>query len=409
MLILIQQLIASQLTLYIVFALFCWFLFTVRIWYMLRYQPNGAKITDPRVTVLIPTYHEDGDILSESIRRVLASRIDGHKVAEVIVIIDEREPEIRDWLQFNFPTVKVITAPPGKRWAVRRGIEAAIYNKVAIVESDTYLLTDCLQELIRPLEDPRVGGVVAFQRVWNPRENLCTRLMDWMENLKYRITVPGLSVNGVVNVLGGRCVVFRRDAIEPMLPQLTNEKFLGRICVSGDDGRVTSLLLEAGWRTIFQSTAHCYTVSPKTWRALIRQRLRWQRNSNRRVINAFRDGWLFRRHWTLGFQMFTTFAMPLFFGVIMVRTVQQVIILPFVQGDWQTGLIRLAIFIAGITITRAIRTFPHIADSKYDIPLLPLYALYLMFLMWPVRIWSYITMNRQGWMTRKVVSAGGLG
>jgi N-acetylglucosaminyltransferase len=409
MIIFFQQLVTADWGVFLVFALSAWFVWTVRLWYSLGYQPWTNQITDPRVTILIPTYHESKETLSKSINCILSNRINGNAIAEVIIGIDERELEIKPWLRENFPTCQVIVAPAGKRWAVRTGIEAATYDKICIVESDTFADPDAIEELIRPMEDPGVGGVVGFQRVYDPTENICTRLMDWMENLKYRITIPALSKNGVVNVLGGRLVVFRKQALLPLLPKLTGEEFMDRPCISGDDGRVTSLLLEDGWRTIFQSTSMCYTIAPKTWRTLMRQRLRWQRNSNRRIINAFRDGWVMKKHWTLPFQMFTTFFMPFFFGIIMIKCLEMLFIDPFLSGYWISGLLRIVIFVVGITITRAIRTYPHLADTRYDIPLLPFYALYLMFLMWPLRMYSFMTLNTQGWVTRKVVSHGGLG
>ncbi|MCD6358647.1 MAG: glycosyltransferase [Dehalococcoidia bacterium] len=404
-----EQLVAGRIGIFVIFAFTAWFVWSVRLWYSLGYKPWTNEITNYRVTMVIPTYHESRETLEKSICALKANRINGHEVAEIIVVMDAREMELKDWLDEKFPFCRVLVAPPGKRWAVRMGIEAASYDKVGIVESDTFADPDAVQELMRPLEDPEVGGVVAFQRVYNPKENMCTRLMDWMESLKYRISVPGLSKNGVVNVLGGRLVVFNRELVLPLLPRLTGERFLGKPCVAGDDGRLTSLLLEAGWKSIYQSTSHCYTVSPNTWRSLLRQRLRWQRNSNRRIINAFKDGWVFRRHWTLGFQMASTFVMPFFFGLIVVKTIQLLFIYPLINGMWESGLVRLGIFLVGITVTRGIRTYPHLANARYDIILLPFYALYLIFLMWPVRMFSFLTLNQQGWITRQVASPGGMG
>ncbi len=408
MLIFLINLITGEYGIYVIFAFTAWFVWSVRLGYSLGYKPWTSRITDPRVTVLVPTYRESREVLAKAINCVLANRIDGRKVAEIIIVTDEREDQIEDWLNDSFPGCKVLVAPAGKRRAVRAGIEAATNERVIIIESDTFADPDAIQELIRPLEDPKVGGVVGFQRVYEPRESICTRLNDWMEDIKYRITAPGLSINGVVNVLGGRMVAFRREAVLPLLPRLTGETFFGKPCVPGDDGRLTSLLLEAGWKTIFQASAHCYTISPKTWKALVKQRLRWQRNGNRRIINAFRDRWVFKKHWTLAFQMVTTSLMPFFFGIIIVKTVQVLVIDPFMAGNWGSALIRIGIFLVGITITRGVRTYPHLYHVKYDILLLPFYALYLITLMWPVRMYSFVTLNKQGWMTRKVVSPGGL-
>jgi len=70
------------------------------------------------------------------------------------------------------------------------------------------------------------------------------------------------------------------------MDSLLNEKFLGLPCVSGDDGRVSSLLLCTGWKCVYQRTAVFLTISPPTLKVFMKQRLRWARNSCRRTIRA---------------------------------------------------------------------------------------------------------------------------
>lgn len=67
----------------------------------------------------------------------------------------------------------------------------------------------------------------------------------------------------------------------PVLENLEDEFFLGRRCVSGDDGRLTWLVLASGYKTVYQSTARATSTFPDTGRGCFRQRLRWSRNSYR--------------------------------------------------------------------------------------------------------------------------------
>jgi hypothetical protein len=47
---------------------------------------------------------------------------------------------------------------------------------------------------------------------------------------------------GAVSCLSGRTVAYRRSVALEVLPELVNETFFGRPCVSGDDGRLTWLV-----------------------------------------------------------------------------------------------------------------------------------------------------------------------
>lgn len=406
----IQLADTHRLTLFILFAIYAWGVWLTKILYARGYRPCASSF-QASMSVIIPTYKEDPAILRRAIGLVLGEK----GVAEVVIVSDEREAEVTARLRCEYAgesRLRVTPAPPGKREAVALGIRKARNDIVVVVESDTFLTKGSLSELIRPFADPEVGGVVANQRIHEPRQNLVTRANDWMEAMKYNIIIPATSTKGVVPVLGGRCVAFQREVVLPLLPRLTGERFLGKKCVSGDDGRLTSLLLEAGYKAVYQSTALVHTISPMTFPALLKQRTRWWRNSSRRTINAFKDGWVWKKHWLLGFQMILTWINTLFFGVIMVNMIARMATLSWFDlfgMSLQGILFRILVFLVGISLTRLVLCYPHLREAKYDLPLVPLYALYLMFIMWGLRVYSILTLNKQGWVTRKVTSAGGLG
>ena len=52
---------------------------------------------------------------------------------------------------------------------------------------------------------------------------------------------------GAVACLSGRTAAYRRSVVLPVLTNLEDEYFLGRRCISGDDGRLTWLVLAQGW------------------------------------------------------------------------------------------------------------------------------------------------------------------
>ena len=88
------------------------------------------------------------------------------------------------------------------------------------------------------------------------------RLADWIEDLRYLLTVPAQSVFGQVGCLAGRTIAYRRTAFEPAVAALTRQTVFGIPQHVGDDRVLTNALLRAGWRTDYQSTARVETGAP---------------------------------------------------------------------------------------------------------------------------------------------------
>jgi len=79
-----------------------------------------------------------------------------------------------------------------------------------------------------------------------------------------------------------------------VLDHLENEFFLDRRCISGDDGRLTWLVLASGSKTVHQASARALSMFPTGFPAFVRQRVRWSRNSYRCYLTAMARGWLWR-------------------------------------------------------------------------------------------------------------------
>ncbi|MEM7030981.1 MAG: glycosyltransferase [Chloroflexota bacterium] len=407
--------------LYIAALGYFWVMWGIRFILSRFYKPWKNDYVDA-TTVIIPTYKEDKEILTESVNRVLSHSED--IVSDVIIVTDQREPDITQWCQVKWcmPRVRVIEATPGKRQAVRLGIEAATTELVVIVESDTFATPNAINALIKPFADAHVGGIVGDQLIYEPYKSVVNLFNNWVELIKYRLAVPALSLFGQVTVLGGRCVAFRRSAVLPLMDSLVDEVFFGRQCVSGDDGRLTSLLMQAGWRSVYQSSAKFLTVSPPTLHTLSKQRLRWFRNSCRRTIRAllsFQEPYLPEadRRWVwkrplAALQMIAVWTNSIVMGVLLVGVTGSIL-----SGDWAfTGytvpdvLIRLVIILGlGMSIRRFIRIYPAIRETRSMYWIYVLVFPWYLILMWFVRLYAILTMNQQGWVTRVGSGAGGFG
>ena len=366
-----------------------WTVWFVRRWLSRhRYRP---VVNDFRTTtsVVIPVYQEDPEVLERCLRTWLRE-----DPTEVILVVDDRDDELlRRLHSWPDPRVQVLEwHHTGKRGALGAGVRRATGEVVVFADSDTEWRPGLLAAMQMPFADPEVGGVGSRQHVYLPHTNVWRRVAYWMLNTRYLDYVPAMSRQGGVACLSGRTAAYRRAAIAPVTPGLEREMFLGRQCVAGDDGRLTWLVLAAGYKTVHQDTAQADSMFPADLRAFVRQRIRWSRNSYRCYLTALSQGWLWRQ--------------PLITQV----TVLQILLTPVSMGAtvwygsrWilDGGWIALAIVGGWAVVGRALRAMSHLQENPREIVLAPLAALTIAVIALPIKTWAALTMNKQGWLTRQ--------
>jgi hyaluronan synthase len=60
-------------------------------------------------------------------------------------------------------------------------------------------------------------------------------------------------------------------------------------------------------------------------------------------------------------------------------------------------------------LSRALRNVAHLRSRPSDLLLLPLVALAITFVALPIKTYAFVTMNKQGWLTRNANQIGGDG
>lgn len=349
------------------------------------------------VSVVVPSFHEDPDILMDCLETWRAERPD-----EIIVVLDVADLEAYDrMIALGDPIVKpVLYEHVGKRSALGAGLRLASSELVALADSDTRWTPGLLKAVQMPFKDRRVGGVSTQQNVYQRDTSVWRRIADWMVNLRYYDYVPAMGKVGAVPCLSGRTAVYRRSAVMPVLDKLENEYFLGRRCIAGDDGRLTWLVLAQGYRTVHQSSAKALSMFPSTFRAFAKQRVRWSRNSFRCYLTAIRMGWLKRQ------------------PIITQLTVLQILLTPATMGMSMAYLLfsrleltplGIALAAAWVLVGRGIRGFSHLRRHPKDLLILPLMTLTVILVALPIKLFAFLTMNRQGWLTRRAGQVGGDG
>jgi N-acetylglucosaminyltransferase len=342
-------------------------------------------------TVVAPAYRESPEVLESAVQSWLWAG-----ASEVILVLpaDEDYNIARAKRAFAFDDqVRLLTTDnPMKRNALRIGIEAAANPVVVLSDSDTLWEPDLLEKLLMPLADPEVGGVGTRQRVLAPETSVWRRAADWMLDSKYLTYVPAMARKGGVSCLSGRTVAYRREILLDVLPDLCGETFWGRRCISGDDGRLTWLVLNKGYKTTYQQTAVAWTMMPNTARGFFMQRIRWARNSYRCYLRAAFRGWLFRQPVITRVSVLQGLLAPfsLTIGFVFVG---------FALARGELALVGL--WACWITCGRGIRAVDHLRRNPWNLVMLPFMAAIVLFAMTAIKYYTLFTMNKQAWITRR--------
>lgn len=376
--------------------LLSWSVWIVRVTLSKFYRPVpvGFRTT---TSVVVPAYREDPDIIERCLKSWLAE-----DPTEVIVVPDLEDGEVIARLrafEAQDPRLRVMPfAHEGKRSALGVGMRAATSEVIVLADSDTEWEHGLLEAVVAPFEDPKVGGVGTRQNVYLPDTSVWRRVADWMIDIRYLDYVPSQARSGAVACLSGRTAAYRRSAVLPVLGNMEHEFFLGRMCISGDDGRLTWLILAAGYKTVYQSTARTLSMFPDQPWPFLKQRMRWSRNSYRCYLTAIWKGWLWRQPLITQLTVLQFMFTPLTMGIALGYLAHWIF-----HPQQYVATIALAWLLVG----RSVRGLSHLRRRPSDIAVLPLVALTTIFIALPVKAMAIVTMNRQGWLTRHSDMLGG--
>jgi cellulose synthase/poly-beta-1,6-N-acetylglucosamine synthase-like glycosyltransferase len=342
------------------------------------------------LSVVVPVYQEDPEIFATAIESWLTNGVD-----EVVLVIDSSDVTCREIAERYAVTI-VVTDVPGKRDALRKGWNAASTELVALVDSDTIWADHVASEVCKPFVDPRVGGVGTRQKVYRPRGFLA-RITDIFLDHRYFDENASQSYLGqAVSCLSGRTAIYRRALLLEVEDEFMDETFWGVPCLSGDDKRLTSLVLQRGHRTCLQRSAVVWSTFPTTWRIFAKQRLRWARNTWRSDLRALSNTWVYR-HPFLALTMvdksisaFTLLAGPYF------------MVYSLIAQNWAFCIV-LALW---WQVSRSAKLLPHLRRRPSSFFLIPGYVV-VSWLMALIKLQALFTIRRQQWLTRQVAVENG--
>jgi len=349
------------------------------------YRPVVNDHFEP-MTVVAPVYQEDPELFRAAVASWQANKV--HEIICVIDYTDERSIEIAHELGVKV----VITKVPGKRDALRVGWEAASTPLVALVDSDTVWAPDVAELVAMPFADPEVGAVTARQNVKDPKTPW-QHLNDMYLDYRYFHELASQSVVGkAVSCLSGRTAIYRRSLLLAHSHDFMNETFMGVPCLSGDDKRLTMLVLAGGHSCVLQRSACVWSSFPTGPKAFFKQRLRWSRNTWRSDLRSLGSDWIWKRkflaYWMIdkGVSSFTLLVSPIY--LIFALAHRHFLVAGILVGWWM--------------FSRSAKLLAHLERRpSHFFTMMPFFIL-ISFAMAATKVYALLTIRTQKWLTRDV-------
>ena len=192
---------------------------------------DGQKDKQPLVSVIIPAHNEEENI-SECIESLLCQTYQNIE----IIVVDDCSSDNTYSVATRYP-IKIIRLNRNKGPAYARniGIKNAKGKFIVFAEADAKYSSNYVENIIKPLDNPKIGGAIAGQRlVWSNKNNIIVRYWN------YRFKAIGiLTKKGLRSIIGAWA--FRKNVLNKV--GLYDESLR-----CGEDVDLVSRLKKAGYK-----------------------------------------------------------------------------------------------------------------------------------------------------------------
>jgi hyaluronan synthase len=348
----------------------------------------------PSVSVIVPVYNEDPELL----RACIQSLSDQNYESLEILIVDDgskQREELQQTVYREFRhdrRVHMIYTPinVGKRHAQKFGFNRCTGSIIVTVDSDTIVPKDGIKQLVQRFKDPTVGAVTGDVQVENHNFNVLTRLIGYRYWSAFHQERAAQSYFYVLTCCSGPFSAYRKEVIDRVKDRYTSQKFLGQRCTFGDDRHLTNLVLEEGYRVVFDNKAISYTHVPDTLRVYLKQQVRWNKSFYREMLWTLRA--YKKHHWYLLYDLIMQLVLPFLLLLALVAT--------FYQAATHGPQVLIKYFAVLVVIALVRATYGLYRTGDRGFLLFVLYGFIHVFLLIPTRFYALCTMRQTGWGTR---------
>jgi glycosyltransferase involved in cell wall biosynthesis len=245
------------------------------------------------VDVIVPCYNEKPEQLAETCAALRRQRYRGRVhvwlVDDGSETIADLEPVYRHFEALDGWTVIRHQRNRGKRRAQDSAFKHATGAYVVTVDSDTVLADDCVAKLAAAMHaDPQAGAISGHVRASNAGRNRLTGLIDRRYEFLFTQERAAQSWHRAVTCCSGPVSIYRRSVLDRVWRRYVEDTFLGRQRHFGDDLKLSLLVIEQTYDSLYWPSARAWTLVPETLRGYARQQVRWNKSYYRELLRTRR-------------------------------------------------------------------------------------------------------------------------
>jgi cellulose synthase/poly-beta-1,6-N-acetylglucosamine synthase-like glycosyltransferase len=169
----------------------------------------------------------------------------------------------------------------GKAHTVFSALHQSNSEVIISIDSDCIFEPNAIKEVVSCLADPKIGAVGSVIGVRNTNDNVLTNVQTLVYYAAFHLMKGLETCTRSVTCIAGCMFAVRREVMLSMEERVRSRNFLGIRVNEGEDRFLTHQILLAGYGTVVNTDAQCWTTVPHDLHTLFKQQLRWQRGSTR--------------------------------------------------------------------------------------------------------------------------------
>ena len=308
----------------------------------------------PMVSIVVPAYNEEKNILI-TLKSLIELDYQKDKL-EIIVVNDgsaDKTKELVDDFISKHKSNKIIPINQknkGKGAALNKGLRLSRGEFFVCLDADSIVTKDALQKILPHFTDKNIAVVLPLLKVDMPK-NLWQK-MQWLEyivNMFYKRLMSRLNC---VHVAPGPFSVYRKIILQKVGGFDENN--------ITEDLEISLRLQSKNYRILQLLDAEVFTIAPKTFKELYKQRNRWYKGS---VINAYRYKFMMfnKKYGDFGFIQMPTIIISGMVAIVLFASLAYYGLKPYAKAAYNSFFIDFDFY----TLMKAFKYDFNILDLNY--------------------------------------------
>lgn len=223
----------------------------------------------PKVSLIVPCYNEEENI-TKTLQSILDSDYPKNNLEIIVVDDGSRDNTLKIAEEFakNEPLIKVFHKENGGKYtALNFGLIKSTAQYMGTVDADSFLHPEALKKIMAHFENQKIMAVVSTVKIASPKSILeGVQYVEYLAGAFYR---KAFSFLNSVNVVPGPLSVFNKKVFRKLGPYKKGHQT--------EDLEMAFRMQKANMPISHAIDAVVYTKGCRTFKELLRQRLRWRR------------------------------------------------------------------------------------------------------------------------------------